>query len=264
MKAKQGKAPVIQRVAGELHDLAFSQSAPWVVVHDARCERIDFSGHKFAPLAVGSASFIECDFSRARFLHSSLGDLGASHPQALYRDCQFDRADMRHMPHIGNARFERCTFRETRIEGWRADRAEFIDCVFSGALHDCRFTGRPWEDEGATGRERNEFHGNDFCQADLSAVQFAYGVDIDAQLLPQGDNYVRLSRPRERIDRVRALISRWPDDRDREYALAGLKMVDSPGDLEQDWLFLDRRLFLGGRIPDVDKQVLEMLEHALD
>jgi uncharacterized protein YjbI with pentapeptide repeats len=267
--SKQGKPPEIQEVTMDLKGVKFDQTAAWVNFTNVRCERVDFSGRRFRPFHALDATFIECDFSRASLTYAGLGiqfrEAQGWSKQVLYRDCRFDRADMRHMPHIGNARFERCSFRETRMEGWRADSAEFIDCVFGGRMYDCCFAGRPWRDEeGATGRTRNEFHGNDFREVDLQAVQFAYGIDLDAQLLPEGDQYVRLSRPRERVDRVRALVSRWPDDADREYALGSLRIISSPGDFEQDQLFLDRRLYRSRRIPGVKERVLHMIEHALD
>jgi hypothetical protein len=264
--ARQGKPPKVQVVkGGRLSDLKFVQTAPWVVFKEVTCERADFSRIKFAPFAVDSGAFIGCDFSRAVFLHhSSFGAVNPKERQTVFRDCRFDRADMRSLRNFGNARFELCSFRDTRIEGWRADRAEFIDCVFSGRMYDCRFAGRPWLKPDVTNRKRNEFHGNDFRDVDLAAVQFAYGIDLDAQMLPDGENYVRLSRPRERVDRVRALISQWPDDAARESALGKLSIVSSPGDLEQDVLFLDRRLYSDSRVPGVGKRVLDMLEHALD
>jgi len=263
--AKQGKPPAIQRVTGVLRDLKFAQTAPWVVAENLICERVDFSGHKFDPLAVGAVSFIGCDFSRTKLSYSTLGDLGSKDRQALYRDCRFDRADMRHMPHIGNARFERCSFRETRMEYWRADRAEFVDCVFSGRLYDCRFAGRPWEDEGATRRTRNEFSGNDFREAELDAVMFVYGIDLDAQLLPENDRYLRLDRPIERLDRVRAQIARWPQDDVREYGLSTLWLIDDAAHKEQRSLWIDRDLWASRRrFPGVSERILDMLEHALD
>jgi len=263
---KQGKPREIQRVTGTLRDVRFQQSASWVVVENAICERVDFSKHKFDPLAAGTVRFVECNFSRSRLSYSTLGPLGSKDRQALYRDCRFDRADMRHMPHIGNARFERCSFRETRMEGWRADWAEFIDCAFSGRMYDCRFAGRPWSDEdGATRRERNEFTGNDFREAELDGVMFVYGIDLDAQLLPESDRYLRLDRPVERLDRVRAQIARWPQDDVREYGLLTLRMVDGAGDREQRSLWIDRPLFASqGRFPGVSERILAMLEHALD
>ena len=264
--AKQGKPPAIQKVTGSLRDVRFQQSAAWVVFDNAVCERIDFSGHKFEPLAAGSATFIECDFSRSRLSYSTLGTLGSKNRQALYRDCRFDRADMRHMPHIGNARFERCSFRETRMEGWRADWAEFIDCVFAGRMYDCRFAGRPWTDEDrATGRDRNEFTGNDFREAELDAVMFVYGIDLDAQLLPEDDRYLRLDRPIERLDLVRAQIARWPQDDVREYGFLTLRMIDDAGHREQRSLWIDRDLFASRRrFPGVSEGILDMLEHAFD
>ncbi len=263
--SRQGKPRQVQRVDGTLSDQKFVQTESWVVVEHATCERVDFSGRKFDPLAVGPARFMECNFSRAAFRHSTLGDLGRGDGQALYRDCRFDRADMRALPHIGNARFERCSFRGTRMEGWRADRAEFIDCVFSGRMYDCRFAGRPWTDEaGATGRDHNEFHGNDFREAELDAVMFVYGIDLDAQLLPESDRYRRLDRPTERVDRVRAEIARWPDRDLRESGLLILRMVDHPGYREQRELWLDRRLFTDGQIPGLRERILAMLEQALN
>jgi uncharacterized protein YjbI with pentapeptide repeats len=268
--AKQGKPREIQEVTSDLRNSRFQPHARWINF-SARCERVDFSGCRFEPFHALNAAFVECDFSRARLKNASMGiefrERAGWSRQVLYRDCRFDQADMRALPHIGNARFERCSFRETRMEGWRADRAEFIDCVFAGRMYDCRFAGRPWTDEdGATGRERNEFSGNDFREAELAAVAFVYGIDLTAQLLPEGDRYLLLDRPVERLDRVRAQIARWPQDDVREYALANLQQVMiSEGEREQTIVLLDRALFSNDRIfPGTTERILDMLERALD
>ena len=262
--AKQRKPPAIQRVSGKFHDLKFSQSAPWVVMDQAHFERVDFSGQKFDPLAVGSASFVECDFGNAKLVHASLGSIVPGDAQSFYRDCRFDGANMRALPHIGNARFQRCSFRGAKIEGWRADKAEFVDCVFSGRMYDCRFAGRPWDDDmGVTRRSRNEFRGNDFREAQLEAVMFVYGIDLRAQTMPEGERYLRLDRPSERIDLVRRQVALWSDDSAREYALSILRDYSDQGCAEQAELWVDRNLFSGGRWPGVGDRVWDMMESSL-
>ena len=40
------------------------------------------------------------------------------------------------------ARFERCTFDDTAIDGWKTEASEFIGCRFAGALGTVTFYGK--------------------------------------------------------------------------------------------------------------------------
>lgn len=62
-------------------------------------------------------------------------------PRTVYRDCHFDRAELRHFS-VGTARFERCTFDGARLDGWRSNLAEFVDCHFAGKIRNVKFFGR--------------------------------------------------------------------------------------------------------------------------
>ena len=44
-------------------------------------------------------------------------------PQTTFRDCRFDGADMRRVK-PAYARFERCTFDDAAIDGWKTEESE--------------------------------------------------------------------------------------------------------------------------------------------
>jgi len=182
-----------------------------VTVRDADFRRVTFD--QFAP---EGCTFEHCDFS-GQTLDRRYQPLFSSRRQSIFRDCKFDGADLRRV-RPGLARFERCTFDDAAIDGWRSEASEFVDCRFAGALGTVIFYGRP---AGPTGklveheRKRNDFSGNDFRDADLDHVTFTGGIDLRTLRLPRDDRYVWLDRFPQRVARARTEIVRWDVQEER-------------------------------------------------
>jgi hypothetical protein len=163
---------------------------------------------------------------------------------------------------LDNSRFERCTFTNVRIRGWEGFTAEFVDCVFSGELRDCWFTGstQPAVDRWTSvSRTRNEFRGNDFRDAKLINCTFDFGIDIAAQRWPTDPDYVVLDRFHERVRFARSVIARWPDDTSRETALKILAIMCGRGMTDQDSAFLRPKDWLR-TLPAVRAELFRLLE----
>jgi hypothetical protein len=248
----------------------------------AVCDGLDFSRRRL-DLNASASLFRGCSFAGVKFGLHNYG--GSNRTATEYVDCDFDWVVMSRMQASENACFERCTFRGAKLSNWRAYHAQFIDCDFSGAqLREVEFTGRPfdverdrernrqfWAEEQAKypnlpplvelERARNEFRGNDFREAKLTRVSFTWGIDVDAQSMPVGPRYLRLDRPRERIERARAVVARWSDDVQRERALGTLRHLSYDSYREQDVLFvcLGQEAAPGGQF----HAVYELLEGVL-
>jgi len=166
--------------------------------------------------------------------------------------------------HLGNARFEQCDFSGARIEEWTSSIAEFIDCRFAGKLLRCKFWGRPWGPLGEAlrpKRQRNEFRGNDFRDAELDDCSFVGGIDVSAQLWPNSPQYIRLTRLRERIAAAAREIASWPIGPERKDAEVMLTVLSEPSELEQD-----EALFRKGNLPmaaETQERVWSLLERDL-
>ncbi|GLW34759.1 hypothetical protein [Actinoplanes regularis] len=114
----------------------------------------------------------------------------------------------------GYTRFVDCTFRNVRFVGCIANHLEFVGCAFIGRITGLEMCGifpmaeneyrsvvaslarqgkpePPGYRELAL-RERNEIRDNDFTAAELIDVNFRFGVDLTAQRLPAGDDYLYL------------------------------------------------------------------------
>lgn len=177
-------------VSGELRDTPFPTDKKKVYFERARLLNVDFSGLKFATFSAFDSVFVDCDFTEAAFDDMSLGSVGASRRpwrQTTYRGCTFRRTRFAPHPHFGNARFEGCQFDRARLRKLTSTQeAEFVDCVFRGPVREVNFWGRPFgSDRKVLGRDRNEFHGNDFTAADLDGVAFNH-IDLRAQRFPRG------------------------------------------------------------------------------
>jgi uncharacterized protein YjbI with pentapeptide repeats len=189
-------------VVGDLYERSFvvEPGTDGPFFYGASVRGIDFAGMDLAQFHATGSVFERCEFSNARLKDNvSMSQW----PQTVYRDCVFDRADMVGIRRglafqLGYARFERCSFRHTRISSWRSRDAEFIDCVFEGRIKSSSFFGcgsagasdpvRMTADGFELPRGRvNEFRGNDFSRADLVGCRFV-DIDLDANRWPAHDS----------------------------------------------------------------------------
>lgn len=243
MLTRRQDLPGHRVVTGVTKNVRF-ESAESIQFKGATLEGVDLRGLSFGTFSAGASEFRDCDFRGARFIRD--GRFGSVGKQSRYIGCRFDGADLRAMWSLGNVRFERCSFDDAKIHDWWGDAAEFIDCHFAGRLTMCRFEGRVWNpgwlEPGRLDppRDRNEFHGNDFRAAELIDCGFRHGIDINANLWPDGPEYIRLDRFPERIDRARAIIEAWADDAARKEGLSILAIYSRHGYEEQREFFTRR------------------------
>lgn len=173
--------------------------------------------------------FTECVLTDCSFekLHTKWSPLAPT--RSIFRDCRFDRARLKDvMP--GDATFERCSFRAANLNGWFTHSADLVDCVFSGVMRDVTFFG------SFDGRV-NAFRGNDFSAADLVGVGFRFGIDLAANRLPAGDNYVLLDRVGLRCRWAREQVDGWADTRAQQHAFALLSDFEKDA-VTQDPMYL--------------------------
>jgi uncharacterized protein YjbI with pentapeptide repeats len=189
-----------------------------VFLERCRFEEVDFSGIDFASFYAAGSSFIRCDFTRTRFLQLQFGQPQIQrswdrriepndprYPQTVYEACVFShtRFDSDNT-HFGNARFVGCVFDHAWLRKLFFFNAEFVECRFIGKVIDCVFDGRVIGVDAAQriGRSTNEFHRNDFREADLIGTAFR-AIDLDMQLLPESDSYSTLRDPIRQIEVAR-------------------------------------------------------------
>ena len=253
-------------VSGELRGGRLNIGSKQVAFEGARVVDVDLSGITFDILIVRESTFEHCDFRRIKS-PKTLPSFGIQAPrQTVYRECRFEGADLRH-PLLGEARFERCVFDGAKIERWLSTHAEFIDCHFAGKVHSCNFFGHAPDPSTyvrhAPGRERrNEFRGNDFREAEISNAGFVCGIDVSAQRWPEGPEYIRLDRFRERVTSARKAVLAWADESEREPGLRMLHQFSAYGYEEQQELFA-RRDDLRTIPRKVRDRVWELLERTL-
>jgi hypothetical protein len=184
-------------------------------------------------IAVASR-FTACKFDRLRVDDARFaGGIEVSE----YIDCSFDGAILR-APIPGPARFVRCSFREVALREWYCRSTAFLDCVFTGVIRDSYFNGSHPESDGGE-RIPHEFSGNDFQDAELINVAFRTGVDLSAQLLPNGDGYLVIPMASTAVGLARSTLREWPAiaREDGERFLDALEFESSGGQVD---LFLRR------------------------
>ena len=89
------------------------------------------------------------------------------------------------------------------------------------------------------------------------------GIDLDAQLWPEGPAYIRLDGLGERVRRVRAEVVRWTDLEARRDALIMLEVLQEEVDQDQEDLFM-RRADLGRSYRETAERVWDLLATTSD
>lgn len=212
-----------------------------VAFHDVVARGVDFSDGEYLCFSGHSSRFERCNFDRIRVENGPLG----LYPQSLFQECTFRGAAFQKGASPALARFERCSFDEARIEEWFTHCAEFVECTFAGArIVGSNFFGTPFECYGwlelRHRRERNEFYGNDFSEAELIDTSFVDGIDLDAQRLPTGPEYVRINDAKSRIAQARARIASWDDAAAQREATSVLNVLEHFTEGNQRDLFTRR------------------------
>ncbi len=231
-----------------------------VAISRATLRGVDFRKARFDRFTLAGCLFVACDFRALRF-DKRYQPLFAARPASVFRDCRFDGTDLRRV-RPGEARFERCTFDDALLDGWRSEAAEFVGCRFAGALGRVVFSGRPTGNAGrGVVRKRNEFAQNDFRDADLDQVVFTHGIDLSAQRLPLSDRYVRLDRFPQRLARARAEIVRWDVQEERVPAVAMLRELATRYRDQRE--VIASRVSAAGPAARVQTRVWAVLERAI-
>jgi len=191
-----------------------------IVLDHVRLCGEDYCGRKLMQFCTIGCHLEGCRFDKARI---DCAQLGAGREMSEFIDCIFDGAHMNMGG--GFSRFVRCSFRDVDLRGWRS-RVELIDCTFSGRLRQAIFSGTVLEkDQALLGRERNEFHGNDFSAMDLIEVEFRKGIDLTQQRLPSGPQYLYLPDAAASLARTRSELVNWEGSPDARRV--ALRIVDN-------------------------------------
>jgi uncharacterized protein YjbI with pentapeptide repeats len=150
------------RVVGKVH----IPPEKMIVLSHARLNRENYSGRDLLQFSSLGCRFEDCDFTGIRIMDASFG---SGREMSEYIDCAFDGARIQYLGG-GYARFERCSFRNVHLHGWKCSAVELVDCVFSGVLRESIFNGTvPEEYRVYVKRDRNEFRGNDFSAMTLAS-----------------------------------------------------------------------------------------------
>ena len=191
-----------------------------VVLEGANLVGEDYSGRDLMQFCTIGCRLERCRFNRARIRDTQFG---SGRAMSEFIECSFDGATMIHGGSL--TRFVRCSFRDVDLRDWMCHAVEMVDCVFTGRMTRCIFNGTvPVEQRPLVGRERNEFHGNDFSGVDLVDVAFRSGIDLTQQRLPTGPEYLYLPDAAEVVRKARAEAATWSESDLRERALRLLKM----------------------------------------
>jgi len=176
-----------------------------IVLDHKQIHNADYSGRKLMQFCT-----IGCRLEKCRFENADIMDaqFGAGREVSEFVECNFDGMRFSHCGCI--ARFVRCSFRNVNLREWMCSDVELIDCVFSGRLRTAIFGGTVLPQHRAfLGRERNEFHGNDFSAMALLDADFVKGIDLTQQRLPTGPEYLYVPDAVAAVARLQGGLVAW-------------------------------------------------------
>jgi len=236
----------------------FGDDPTVLILRGGRFVGHDFSGRRLTCFSPESVLFERCRFDGIVVDDMSFG---AGLHDSTYVDCTFDGARLR-LPAAGRARLERCSFRDVRITEFFCHEVEMVDCVFSGKVKGGWIWGTVEEHVVELGRERNQITGNDFSELDLIDVGFAGGVDLAAQKLPTGPDYVYVADLPAAVRRARERMLGEPDPKMRHAAFIFIHLWEGVVLGGQKQQLFRRKDFSPSRYPEFHRLLDVMTEQA--
>lgn len=220
-----------------MSDHRFVQSMDELLLHDVRLNGADFSKRNLRRLSIANGSVLTgCDF---RQIKAAGGGLGGGRRPTEYIECVFDGSRLKDVV-PGRATFIRCSFRDVVLVNMIALKAQFIDCVFSGALKKVTFNAGLSGGDLELERTYNEYRGNDFSGAMLVDVAFRGGIDLDQQDLPVDADHLIIRDAAAVISASREDVRNWSDGRARKEAEGAFWVLESEIRSGQRDLFIDK------------------------
>jgi hypothetical protein len=220
-----------------------------VVLDHIVLDGADFSGRKLVQFSAAGCRFTNSDFT---LMSIDDGAFGAGRDRSEYLDCHFDGSRITFGPG-GHARFVRCSFGDVDLRDWMCSTVELVDCTFSGVLRTAVFNGTvPREQQKSVGRDRNDFRGNDFSACRLIDVGFRTGIDLEAQRLPTGPDYLYVHRADRALAAARTKVDAWADAGKRSQIAGFMRLLEMNVAGGQSQLFLSADTY-----SSVDRGVLD-------
>ena len=181
----------------------------------------DYSGRKLIQFCT-----IGCRLEGCLFVGARIDDVqfGSGREMSEFVECVFDGA---RLVGVGSrSRFVRCSFRDIDASNWIFNRAELIDCTFTGRLRKAIFSGTvPQQFRQDVGRNHNEYRGNDFSGMEFIDVTFRAGIDLTQQRLPSGPQYIYLPDAGTIVGGALSVAAAWPESKDRKTAMGILNTL---------------------------------------
>lgn len=202
-----------------------SEIEPGAIVIRAKWENLDFSGSKLNGLRLMNCDIVNCrfdgcqledlrlwsskisdtSFCGANLRSSSLGGVQDGR-RNVFAGVNFTDADLRQTVYKA-ASFERCIFRNSRLEKIDFQTSTFSECQFEGKLLRVLFYRRGFKGEMFP---ENEMRNIDFRFAKLRFVEFR-GLSLDHVLLPNDTEHIVVHNYTRVLDKVIATLQSQSD-----------------------------------------------------
>ncbi len=153
-------------------------------LYECRIENCVFDDSICPDLRMWATQVTDCSFRRANLREASFGGaIGNSF--SVFTNVDFTSANLREVM-SAVARFDRCLFRNARLEKIDFQGSIFVDCIFEGLLSDVMFYKHGYKGGHFP---PNEMKGLDFRNAELRDVGFR-NLRLDTIKPPSNDKHI--------------------------------------------------------------------------
>ncbi len=179
----------------EWSNLAFGRARlDGLRLHGCRLSDCTFGSGQLRDWRAWATTFNNCEFQGTDLRDSMLGGVTRGE-RCVYTGVNFSGADLRGTSYKAAA-FEKCSFRNTRLEKLDFQTSTFVDCVFEGELRDVLFYARAFEGDELP---ENQMMNVDFSRAKLHFVSFR-GLTLECVKFPDDAEHILIKSPAKVVD----------------------------------------------------------------
>lgn len=167
-----------------------------LTLFDGHVEGRHFGRRKAVDVRLMNAEFINCTFD-----HWTVRNITRVGPDSYARfiGCTFTHLRGKYLWGYGVDYID-CRFEDITVKRWDLDKGIWRNCTFTGTIREGLVWGYVYNNPDD---EPNECVGNDFSGLSYCGLEFRGGVDLSANTLPTGDDYVLIHNAAHRLTHVR-------------------------------------------------------------
>lgn len=233
------------------------------------CKFIDckFQHSTFYNVTCKNCTFEDLEFTSCKFKHCELAQ-NISTDSGKFINVNFIKSSFKYVNFCFPI-FDKCLFKDCRIEKVDFDGSRFSDTSFEGVIDSADFRG--YSLTSSTGflglfkkfdplKYPNMMRNVDFLKAELKWVGFTHNIDLSNTKFPTGNNYILITNPQKCFSSVKEIIKNTWNTKESSWAINMIDTFWFPENTK-DMKFIFLSMTYSARIPkEVDERLFELVK----